>query len=119
MTYLEQLLRSKLFIDTISSSAFGAKMPRAEWQFISNLKIPLPPLPEQTAIVDYLDKKTADIDTFINRTNRQIELMQEYRTRLISDVVTGKVDVRAINVPEISGDDANNPADSNNVMNGG
>ena len=49
---------------------------------------------EQTAIVEYLDKATADIDSAINRARRQIELLREYRTRLIADVVTGKLDVR-------------------------
>ena len=54
----------------------------------------VPPLAEQTAIAEYLDKATADIDTAIDQTQRKIELMQEYRTRLIADVVTGKLDVR-------------------------
>ena len=46
------------------------------------------------AIVQYLDKATSDIDAAIDRARRQIELIQEYRTRLIADVVTGKLDVR-------------------------
>ncbi len=54
----------------------------------------VPPLPEQAAIVAYLDKATADIDAAIDRARREIELLGEYRTRLIADVVTGKVDVR-------------------------
>ena len=58
------------------------------------MRIMLPPLEEQAAIAAYLDKATVAIDTAIDRTCRQIELMEEYRTRLISDVVTGKVDVR-------------------------
>ena len=53
----------------------------------------LPPIHEQTAIVEYLDKTTADIDAAIGRARRQIELLREYRTRLIADVVTGKLDV--------------------------
>ena len=53
--YLEQLLRSKPVIDAIDSSTFGAKMPRADWQFIGDLLFPLPPIPEQAAIVRYLD----------------------------------------------------------------
>ena len=55
-----------------------------------------PPLSEQRAIATYLDKATSSIDTAIDRTRRQIELMEEYRTRLISDVVTGKIDVREV-----------------------
>ena len=53
-----------------------------------------PAFSEQAAIVEYLDKATAAIDEAISRAHRQIELVQEYRTRLIADVVTGKLDVR-------------------------
>ena len=62
---------------------------------MSSSGVGVPPLPEQTAIVEHLDKATAGIDAAIARARRQIELVQEYRTRLISDVVTGKLDVRA------------------------
>ena len=54
----------------------------------------VPPLPEQAAIVEYLDKATADVDAAIARARRHVELLREYRTRLIADVVTGKLDVR-------------------------
>ena len=65
-------------------------------------RFPFPTFPEQIAIVRYLDKATTDIDTAISRARRQIELLQEYRTRLIADVVTGKLDVRkvATNLPD-------------------
>ena len=92
--YLESSLRSRSVIDTINGSTYGAKMPRADWQFIGALKQPIPPFSEQTNIVEYLDKVTNDIDTAIARTGRQIELLNVYRTRLVSDVVTGKLDVR-------------------------
>ena len=55
---------------------------------------PRPPLPEQVAIAEYLDRTTAEIDIAVARAERQIELLNEYRTRLIADVVTGKLDVR-------------------------
>ena len=54
----------------------------------------LPPIEEQQAIAVYLDKATAAIDAAIACARRQVELMQEYRARLIADVVTGKIDVR-------------------------
>ena len=92
--YLKQFLRSKSIIDVISASAFGAKMPRADWMFIGGMKQLLPPLSEQTAIVEYLDKVTADIDAKIAHARRQTDLIREYRARLIADVVTGKLDVR-------------------------
>jgi len=66
------------------------------------LEIPLPPLPEQTAIVDFLDNQTQKIDETIAATRREIDLLKEFRTRLIADVVTGKLDVReaAKKIPE-------------------
>ncbi len=66
-------------------------------------KSPVPPLPEQAAIVEYIDRATADIDAAIARANREFQLLNEYRTRLIADVVTGKCDVReaAAALPEV------------------
>ena len=61
---------------------------------IGSMKVALPPVPEQTTIVEYLDKITDSTDHAIHRADQQIELMNEYRTRLIADVVTGKLDVR-------------------------
>ena len=59
-----------------------------------SLRIPIPPLAEQAAIAAYLDKQTAAIDAAMARAQREFELLSEYRTRLIADVVTGQVDVR-------------------------
>lgn len=93
-TYLEGFLRSRSVIHAINKSTFGAKMPRVDWQFIGDLKQYVPPLSEQIVIVEYLDKLTNDIDSAVTRTKHQIELLREYQTRLATDVVTGKLDVR-------------------------
>ena len=100
--FLEQKLRSKRVIDLINSSTFGAKMPRADWTFIGNLKFAYPPAAEQLELLEHIKKKSAEIDQAIIRAQREIELMREYRTRLIADVVTGQVDVRGIEVPEVA-----------------
>ena len=92
--YLERMMRSRSVIDAVNATTFGAKMPRADWHFIGNMRLPSPPLSEQEIIVEHLDKTTADIDAAIARSRRQIELVQEFHTRLIADVVTGKLDVR-------------------------
>ena len=60
---------------------------------IRRLAIPVPPLPEQQAIADYLDEKTAKIDSLIADKQRQVELLKEYRKSLISEAVTGKFKV--------------------------
>ena len=56
--------------------------------------VAFPPLAEQTAIAAHLNQLAYRSDTAIDRARRQIELMEEYRTRLIADVATGKIDVR-------------------------
>ena len=75
-----------------------------------------PPFPEQAAIVEYLDKATADIDAAIARTGRQVELVQEYRTRLIADVVTGKLDVREAAAQLVEEDDEVDSIDEGAIM---
>ena len=68
-------------------------MPRVAWDFIANLEIAYPPLSEQLAIVHYIETETARINAKIAKTKRIIELQKEYRTALISEVVTGKIKV--------------------------
>ncbi|WP_298442822.1 restriction endonuclease subunit S [Ferrimicrobium sp.] len=58
------------------------------------LKLAIPPLAEQAAVVMFLDDATANIDVTISHAKQEISLLNEYRTRLIADVVTGKLDVR-------------------------
>jgi type I restriction enzyme S subunit len=67
------------------------------------LRAPFPPVEEQATIVEYLNEATNDVDTATNRAKREIELLNEYRTRIIADVVTGKLDVReaAAALPEL------------------
>ena len=100
--YLELLLVTKPNIDAITASTFGAKMPRADWQFIGNMVQPCPPIAEQNAIADHVDSTTWDIRQAIAKTRQQIDLIQEYRARLITDVVTGQIDVRnaAVELPD-------------------
>lgn len=95
--FIKCFLLSNNIIELISMSTYGAKMPRAEWSFIGNVKIGIPPLKEQHQIVDYIETKTNAIDKTIDKINKEISLITEYRTSLISDVVTGKVDVRNLN----------------------
>lgn len=99
--FLEILLRSKRIIDIITASTFGAKMPRADWNFIGNLPIAYPSKDEQLKIAAYLKNKTEKIDKGIEALSQQVNLIQEYRTRLISDVVTGQIDVRNIEFSDI------------------
>jgi type I restriction enzyme S subunit len=54
----------------------------------------IPPLTEATKIARYLENSTSGLQTTISRLTHEITLLREYRTRLVADVVTGKLDVR-------------------------
>ncbi|MCF6466613.1 restriction endonuclease subunit S [Clostridium sp. Cult2] len=91
--YLYLFMLSPIFIDVVNSSTYGVKMPRASWDFIGNLKVPLPNIKEQEEIVEYLIKLTNNIDDLISDISTQIQKLKEYRQSLISEAVTGKIDV--------------------------
>ena len=61
--------------------------------------LPIAPTTEQNAIAHFLDDATVTVDDGIARAQREINLLHEYRTRLIADVVTGKLDVCARRQP--------------------
>ena len=90
--YMEYLLRSKPIIDTVNSSTFGAKMPRADWQFVAGLRVPRPPIKDQRCIAGFLDHETAKIDALVAKQRELIRLLQEKRTALISHAVTKGLD---------------------------
>ena len=86
----------------LNQYSLAAAQPGLAVERVLNLWLPVPPSEEQAVIAMHIEQQTADIDTAISHTRRQIELLQEYRTRLIADVVTGKLDVRgaAANLPD-------------------
>lgn len=92
--YLKNILLSYGFVDLVNASTYGTKMPRANWNFIGNCRIPVPPFPEQKAIAEYLDKKTAQINELVSAKQKQIELLKEYKQSVIANAVTGKLDER-------------------------
>jgi type I restriction enzyme, S subunit len=85
-------LLSQGFISVVDSSTYGTKMPRANWDFVGNMVPPIPPIPEQRAIADFLDRETGRIDALIEKKRRLIELLEEKRSALISHAVTKGLD---------------------------
>lgn len=80
------------FVGAVDASTFGAKMPRASWDFIGSLEIPVPPIEAQAVIAAYLDRETARIDGLIAEKERMLALLEEKRAALISRVVTRGLD---------------------------
>ena len=72
----------------------SAAQPGLAVERIKNLYAPVPPIPEQVVIVSSFERNIAPLEVAISRLEREIELLLEYRTRLVADVVTGKLDVR-------------------------
>jgi len=90
------LVQCNTFTDRVTAESVGTAYPAIAEGRLGSFYVPVPPLPEQTAIVEYLDAQTAKLDAAIAAARREIELLREYRERLIADVVTGKVDVRQV-----------------------
>lgn len=76
------------FVNLIDSSTYGSKMPRANWDFIGNCLLPVPPRTEQITIADFLDRETGRIDALIEKKRKLIALLEEKRSALISRTVT-------------------------------
>ena len=92
--FIFYLMLSCRFIEHCNSISYGAKMPRTDINDILNAQIPTPTYQEQTQIVKFLDCKTQQIDKLVSEEQQKIELLKEYRQSIISDAVTGKIDVR-------------------------
>lgn len=93
--FLWYYLLLEQFVEIVNASTYGAKMPRANADFIINQPIMLPPLPEQKAIANYLDEKCSEIEATIAEKQKQLETLEEYKKSLIFEYVTGKKEVPA------------------------
>lgn len=89
-SFVKYLMLSDGYTKETDGSTIGAKMPRVSSDFILTMHYCLPPITEQAAIASYLDRKCATIDTSISNAQHQIDLLQEYKQSLITEVVTGK-----------------------------
>ena len=93
-SYLAYCLLNAPYIRWIDTLTYGAKMPRVSPDEMACSFIPLPPLPEQTAIAAFLDHETAKLDSLIAKIREAIARLRELRAALISAAVTGRIDVR-------------------------
>lgn len=87
--YLKSNLRFEALDASAKSTVDSLRLP-----MLQNFATAVPPIDEQRDIVTWIDAQSLPLDNAIARTAREIALMQEYRTRLTADIVTGKLDVR-------------------------
>ena len=90
--FIKYYLLNPSFIDVVDGSTYGSKMPRANWGFIGNLRILLPPLQEQQKIATFLDHKTQQIDQLIEKKKALIDKLEEQRITVITQAVTKGLD---------------------------
>jgi type I restriction enzyme S subunit len=105
--WLEHVFNSQVIRIQIDQVKYGAAQKQFNVSHAVDFMIPTPPILEQSEIVNAMNAQFLQIDQALANLGVQIDLIREYRTRLIADVVTGKVDVRgaAAGLPA-SGDDA-------------
>lgn len=94
--WLCHVMNSPIIKEQIELVKYGAAQKQFNIGHAVNFIVPLPPKEEQQQILDSIKTKTAEINAAIERTQREIELIEEYRTTLIATAVTGKIDVRTI-----------------------
>ena len=100
-----------LRVMNLNQYSIAAAQPGLSVERVLNLRVSVPPMQEQEGIANHIERDTADIDTALAPARRQIDLLQEYRTRLIADVVTGKLDVREAAASLLEEADERDPLD--------
>ena len=94
--YFAYLFRTEAYKTAINRESHGIVTDRNRlyWDDFKQMKSPVPPPEEQRRIVAFIDEESVKIERAIAIAEREIDLIGEYRTALISEAVTGKIDVR-------------------------
>jgi restriction endonuclease S subunit len=94
--YFHYLFRNPMTFREFKRHSRGIMDMRLRLYFseLGNIYMPLPPYQEQTAIVNFIESETSQINSILSTIEKEISLVQEYRTALIAEAVTGKIDVR-------------------------
>ena len=93
--YVRFLFKSIPFVGLLQTCVTGIREGQnINYSILRKSEIPVPPLDEQQQIVEYIQQKTVQIDTYISDVKRLIDSLKEYRHRLICDAVTGRINVQ-------------------------
>jgi type I restriction enzyme S subunit len=124
--FFHTAIRSKAYVPFFAQASDGVRV--GQWDLtesrMKEISFFFPPGDEQVAIVQFVARATSGISVAISRLEREIVLLREYRTRLVADVVTGKLDVRdaAARLPEEAGgsdeSDLSDVSDESDVSDG-
>jgi type I restriction enzyme S subunit len=92
--YLLLLLLSQPFTKFAVDTSMRVAMPKVNREALANCLLWYPSQQEQSQILDFVHSEGAPLDTALSRLEREVDLLREYRNRLVADVITGKLDVR-------------------------
>lgn len=114
LEYFHYAIRSKVYVNFFAQASDGIRVGQWDLQMDKMKEIPfiIPPADEQVAIVDYIKRTLPQYDVAIEKLSAEVETLEEYKTKLIADVVTGKIDVRDVEIPEYEFVDEDADADS-------
>lgn len=102
LEYFHYAIRSKVYVNFFAQASDGIRVGQWDLQMDKMKEIPfiVPTADEQVAIVDYIRQTLPQYDVAIDKLSAEVETLEEYKTKLIADVVTGKIDVRGVEIPE-------------------
>lgn len=92
--YLSYVIQSADFINRVTANSIGIAYPAISESRMGSFHLAAPGKAEQLEILAHLDGATEPFDRALSKAQSEIDLIREYRTRLVADVVTGQLDVR-------------------------
>lgn len=112
--YANYLFRSRCMVDQylVISRGVGSIQRNLYWSALKRVVAPIPSKKEQMEIVEYLDGLNNKFDATIKKLTEEVAVLEEYKNKIIADTVTGKIDVRGIEIPEYGFVDEDADADN-------
>lgn len=102
LEYFHYAIRSKVYVNFFAQASDGIRIGQWDLQMDKMKEIPflVPPADEQVAIVKHVKSMLPKYDVAIEKLKAEVATLEEYKVKLIADTVTGKIDVRGIEVPD-------------------
>lgn len=102
LEYFHYAIRSKVYVNFFAQASDGIRVGQWDLQMDKMKEIPfiIPPADEQNVIVEHIKNTLPTYNNAIEKLTAEVEVLEEYKTKIIADTVTGKIDVRDIEIPE-------------------
>lgn len=102
LEYFHYAIRSKVYVNFFAQASDGIRVGQWDLQMDKMKEIPfiVPPADEQIAIVKHIKQALPQYDAAIEKLTEEVAVLEEYKNKIIADTVTGKIDVRGIDIPE-------------------